>query len=130
MNVYTYIVECNPNEAYEICKKYGFFNIQSTEEMAKCLETIIANEGEGAFKEMMELHPDKEVIVELFSQKKNEESQPVVAAPVLVEAPKQVSADGSVTLNATGPNGLVNQTNTYILVAALIISVAIISMKK
>ena len=127
MNVYTYIVECNPNEAYEICKKYGFFNIQSTEEMAKCLETIIANEGEDAFKEMMELHPDKEVIVELFSQKKNDEPQPV-AAPVLVEAPKQVSADGSV--NATGQNGLVNQTNTYILVAALIISVAIISMKK
>ena len=96
--------------------------------MAKCLETIIANEGEDAFKEMMELHPDKEVIVELFSQKKSDEPQPV--APVLVEAPKQVSADGSVTLNATGPNGLVNQTNTYILVAALIISVAIISMKK
>ena len=129
MNVYTYIVECSPNEAYEICKKYWFFNIQSTEEMAKCLETIIANEGEDAFKEMMELHPDKEVIVELFSQKKSDEPQPV-SAPVLVEAPKQVSADGSVTLNATGPNGLVNQTNTYILVAALIISVAIISMKK
>ncbi len=129
MNVYTYIVECNPNEAYEICKKYGFFNIQSTEEMAKCLETIIANEGEDAVKVMMGLHPDKEVIVELFSQKKSDEPQPV-SAPVLVEAPKQVSADGSVTLNATGPNGLVNQTNTYILVAALIISVAIISMKK
>jgi hypothetical protein len=128
MNVYTYIVECNPNEAYEICKKYGFFNIESKEEMAKCLETIIANEGEGAFKEMMELHPDKEVIVELFTEKKNELAPP--PAPVMVEAPKQVSADGSLTLNATGPNGLVNQTNTYILVAALIISVAIISMKK
>ena len=96
--------------------------------MAKCLETIIANEGEGAFKEMMDLHPDKEVIVELFTEKKSEPTpQP---APVMVEAPKQVSADGSITLNATGPNGLVNQTNTYILVAALIISVAIISMKK
>ena len=127
MKVYTYIVECNPDEAYEICKKYGFFNIESKEEMADCLETIVGKEGEDAFKEVMDLHPDKEVIVELFSKKKDEPTPQPAPAPVMVEAPKQVSADGS--LNATG-SGLVNQTNTYILVAALIISVAIISMKK
>jgi hypothetical protein len=124
MRVYTYIVESNPNQAYEVCKKYGFFNIENEEQMADCLETIVAQEGESAFKEVMELHPDKDVLVELFTKKEE-------PAPVKVEEPKQVSADGS-NMNATGtqPSHLVNQTNTYILVAALIISVAIISMKK
>lgn len=123
MRVYTYIVECNPNEAYEVCKKYGFFNIESKEQMADCLEIIVAQEGEGAFKDVMELHPDKEVLVELFTKKEE-------PAPVKVEEPKQVSADGSMNATGVAPSNLVNQTNTYILVAALIISVAIISMKK
>lgn len=124
MRVYTYIVECSPNEAYEICKKYGFFNIESKEEMADCLEMIVAKGGESAFNDVMSLHPDREVLVELYAPKKEE-----TPAPVKVEEPKQVSAvlsaDGSVN-----PTGLANQTNTYILVAALIISFAIISMKK
>lgn len=123
MRVYTYIVECNPHEAYEVCKKYGFFNIESKEQMADCLEIIVAQEGEGAFKDVMELHPDKEVLVELFTKKEE-------PAPVKVEEPKQVSADGMMNANGVAPSNLVNQTNTYILVAALIISVAIISMKK
>lgn len=122
MRVYTYIVECSPNEAYEVCKKYGFFNIESKEEMADCLEMIVAKGGESAFNDVMSLHPDKEVLIELYTPKKEE-----APAPVKVEEPKQVSAvvsaDGSVS-------GLANQTNTYILVAALIISFAIISMKK
>lgn len=125
MLVYTYIVESNPDAAYEICKKYGFFNIESKEEMAHCLQTIVSKEGEGAFKDIMELHPDKEVIMELFSKKKDEEKPTPAVAP----APPQMMLTETKSADGSG-GGLVNQTNTYILVAALIISVAIISMKK
>ena len=130
MNVYYYIAESNPDLAFGICNKYGFFQLNSTQELADCLEEIVASEGEDAFKEVMDLHPDKEVILELYDKKKEPE-EPV--------KPLQQNANGNgyngefrrVRVNATGGNSsVVNQTNTYILVGALIVSLAIISSKK
>lgn len=145
MTVYTYIAENNPDDAYEICKKYGYFNVESFEDLSASLQELVAQNGEGALQEVLEIHPDKDVILELF-EKKNEERQPIVE---LVEIDAKISEVASdfknfkeeqketiQKLNAIGstapsePKSVVNQTNTYILVGALIVSLAIISMKK
>ena len=76
MNVYYYIAESNPDAAFEICKKYGFFQLNSVPEMADCLETIVGSQGEDAFKEVMDLHPDKDVILELYDKKKGSDDEP------------------------------------------------------
>jgi hypothetical protein len=132
MNVYNYIAEYNSDACFEICKKYGFFQISSTQELADCLEQIVGNEGEDAFKEVMDLHPDKAVILELYDKKKDEPTVEFVK-------PLQRNANGMGMgmglrrmQNATGSGSgsIVNQTNTYILVGALIVSLAIISIKK
>ena len=70
MNVYHYIAENNPDAAFEVCKKYGYFQINSIDELANCLQNIVAQDGEGSFKEVMDLHPDKDVLIELFDKKK------------------------------------------------------------
>jgi hypothetical protein len=136
MNVYLYIAENNPDASYEVCKKYGYFNIQSIEELATALQSIVAENGQDSLEEILEIHPDKEVILEVFKKKVDEKPIEEVLQSIFdknkpVEKEKDCScmknADGSAS-NAS-PN-VVGQTNTFILVGALIVSIAIISMKK
>jgi hypothetical protein len=141
MNVYLYIAENNPDGAYEICKKYGYFNINSIEELADALKSIVAENGQDSLEEILNIHPEKEVILEIFDKKKVIDTKPIEEVIQLmfdknkpVEKEKQdcgcmKSADASPTTTST-PSTVVNQTNTYILVGALIVSIAILSMKK
>jgi hypothetical protein len=143
MNVYLYIAENNPDEAYEICKKYGFFNINSIEELADCLKNIVAEKGQDSFEEILNIHPEKEVILEIFDKKKVIDIKPIDTKPIeeliqlMFDKNKPVekdcgcmkSADASPSTPSV-PSPVVNQTNTYILVGALIVSIAILSMKK
>ena len=126
MNVYHYIAENNPDAAFEVCKKYGYFQINSIDELANCLQNIVAQDGEGSFKEVMDLHPDKDVLIELFDKKKDD-STPVVATPVANAdgCSCSKSADGTTT-----PSPLINQTHMYILFGAAFVSIAIIALTK
>ncbi len=139
MNVYEYIAEANPDGALKLCNRYGFFQINNQDELATCLLSIVAQDGnenaQNALKEVMELHPDKDTIIELFDKKKDESV--VVTAPVSTDSNKDCgcshnkNADGGsrgvdATLASGGISGIANQTNTYIIVAALIISLAVV----
>ena len=137
MNVYLYIAENNPDEAYEICKKYGYFNINSMEELANCLKSIVAENGQDSLEEIFNIHPEKEVILEIFDKKKVIDTKPFEEViESIFEKNKPVEKDCGCMKNADAtpikeePSTVVNQTNTYILVGALIVSIAIISMKK
>jgi hypothetical protein len=125
MNVYLYIAENNPDAAFEVCKKYGYFQINSIDELANCLQNIVAQDGEGSFKEVMDLHPDKDVLIELFDKKKDD-TTPVVATQV-------ANADGcscNKSADGTTPSPLINQTHMYILFGAAFVSIAIIAITK
>jgi hypothetical protein len=140
MNVYLYIAENNPDEAYEICKKYGYFNINSIEELADALKSIVAEQGQDSLEEILNIHPEKEVILEIFDKKKVIDTKPFEEVmQSMFDKNKPVvekqdcgcmkSADATPSA-ASAPSAVVNQTNTYILVGALIVSIAILSMKK
>jgi len=133
MTVYQYIATSSPDAAFEICKNHGFYDVQNLDELSNCLQVIVANGGENSLKEVMSLHPDKEVLIELFDKKKSDVENfaspnvtPVIPPPVDCSCNKESkkSADG------TNVSNLANQTNTYILVGALIVSIAIISLNK
>ena len=142
MNLYLYIAENNPDAAYEICKKYGYFNINSIEELSNALQSIVVEHGQDSLKEILEIHPEKEVILEIFEDKKKVNEAPIeeVLQKIFdknkpVEKEKSdcscmKNADGAVSDTTVATSAAVNQTNTYILVGALIVSLAIISMKK
>ena len=128
MNVYHYIAENNPDAANEICKKYGYFQINSMDELSNCLQNIVAQDGEIGLKDVMSLHPDKDVLIELFDKKKDETTTPIVVQQPITMA----QADGcSCNKSADGTSSpMVNQTNMYILFGAVIVSIAILSYNK
>lgn len=113
MSVYYYIAQLNPDLAYDVCQKNGFTQIFSQEELADTLQTIAAS-SENGLKQVLSAHPDKEVIIEMFQKKE--------------EQPKQNFANASGDSSKT--TKLVSQTNAFILVGAIIVSLAIISAKQ
>ena len=119
MDVFEYISEINPSEAYQICHRHGIYQINSPAELPMYLQAIVAEKGEPAFKEILSIHPDREVIMEVFEPKTLQTPVPPCGC--------MKSADG--TESNSSPNITASQTNTYILVGALIVSLAIISMK-
>lgn len=138
MLLYQYIAESNPDACIMLLHRYGYANQQfnTFEDIAASLQTMVASEGEDSFKELMKLHPDKDVIVEQFSQKTSD-------MPV---AKNFAGCDGSSSScgcsgcrsnsmkNATGDfaqtANIATQTNTFILLGAVIVAVAILTSAK
>ena len=132
--VYRYIAESNPDASYQLCQSKGMYEIYNMDDLQTALELLVAQGEEEAIK-VFSLHPDKDVIVEVFGKK----AEPVEIKKqevVLEEKPTSCSCK-----NATGDedkkpeppqqtHSIVNQTNTFILLGALIVSMAIISIKK
>lgn len=114
MSVYQYIAETNPEVAYDVCARNGFTEIFSVEELSDTLQSIAAS-GESGLKQVLLIHPDKEVIIELFEKK----SEPLQQQQVVQRN----------FLNASGSSKIVTQTNAFILVGAIIVSLAIVSVK-
>ena len=131
MNVYLYIAQLSPDAANSLCKEYGYYDISNQAELSYCLRKIVADEGEPALKKIMELHPDKDVILELFEKKSEAVVMP--AEPI-----RERSRDCSCMMNADGASNVMaqqnqnaaSQTNMMILAAALIVSISIIAMNK
>lgn len=124
MNVYLYIAQTSPDAANSICKKYGYTQVQSISELAYCMKRIVAEKGEDGLKEILELHPEKDVILELFQKKT--EIEPVVVQERKRDCSCWMNADGQTNSN----QNVAGQTNMIILAAALIVSISIISMKR
>ena len=135
MNIYRYIAENNPDDSYDLCMQHGNFPIEYIDDLVIALESIVAMCEEEAIK-VLELHPDKDVITEIFAKSVTPaEVNKVVPQPqIILQEPKTECSCNK--LNATGDtqtqekHSIVTQTNTYILLGALIVSMAIISMKK
>jgi hypothetical protein len=138
MNIYQYIAQNSPNECYEICQQYGYYDVADIEELSLAIAQLVANEGEKAFKQVLDLHPDKEVILEAYQI----QPQPQTSRPLQFTGDKEEALLPAVPFNTnplsqryfnaegSGENKLVNQTNLFILVGAMIVSLAIISIKK
>lgn len=116
MSVYRYIAEMRPKEANSICVKSGFADEKDTEALAYNLENLVAYKGESALKNIFNIHPDKDAILELF-QKKDE---------IEIKSNGFVNAEGE----KSPTSKFAQSTNTYILLGSLIISVAIIASIK
>ena len=62
-NVYTYIAKNNPKKAIELLDAYGY-NYADTPDLG--LSQLVTAKGEKALKKIMEIHPDKDIILECF----------------------------------------------------------------
>jgi len=141
MNIYYYIALSNPDACFNFCNTYGYVNapINSIEELATCCQEVVAAEGEDAFRDLLKLHPDKGVIIESFSGKSVMLGYDGnMSAPMPYQPPykkdcdcncdkKNINADGGNTNVSSGATS--QQTGLFIVAAALLLSVAIITRK-
>jgi len=64
MTVYDYIGDSKPKLASQICEEFGY-RINDPSSMGANLKTLVQNEGESAVRRIMEVHPDREIILEM-----------------------------------------------------------------
>ena len=144
MNVYEYVAEANPRVAEEIMNSFNYDAINCSD---MGLSQLVDKVGEPALQKVMENHPDKEIILELFSKK--EEKKDKTCGCDSCSNRNRNNDEHFNYLNATGndkvaskpasttPNDpntnvhlLANQTNVILVVSALFIATALILKNK
>lgn len=133
MNVFHYIAETNPYAAKSVCHSLGYkiSNVKTSEDLGNCLKKIVAQEGEEGFKKVMEHHPDKDVLMELFGKPEKEYMNASgnesgcrcgYHHPMGQHHEHYLSFDGKSEAKSASL-----QANTFIIAAALILAVAVIA---
>lgn len=117
MNLYQRVASGNPSAAKSVINRFGY-EIK-TRDLAFALKQLVSAEGEPALRAIVEIHPDKEVILECF--------QP--------SAPDKVIATNDLNnsfLNAAG-NMMMSEaqkqaqlTNTFLVASCILILGALI----
>jgi hypothetical protein len=142
MNVFRYVAESNPNGAVQIINSFGY-EVTSTSDLGKSLSELVAEVGEPAFKKVIDNHPDKDVILELYASNNSKDKEDKGCGCDNCKN-RQQNDKHLQYLNATGigtfadekPNNsttnthlLANQTNVILVVSALFIATALILKK-
>lgn len=123
MDLYTYIANNNPYQAKSILHKFGysFNNIKTDNDLGLCLKQLVAREGENAFNDILQNHPDKGVIIESFLNENKDDYQK--------KSNCNCSEKNFMNFNGQNDNrnsNISKETNVFILAAALILAAAII----
>lgn len=76
MDIYTYVASSNPYQAKAIIHKYGYSakNVKDNGDLGICLKKVVAYEGENAFNDVLDSHPDKNVLIEKYSSENKKEA--------------------------------------------------------
>ncbi len=67
--LYSYIAASNPGLSVGLCEKYGYDvpPVRNFVELGGLLEQLKDREGEAAFRDIMDLHPEKNLILEMYA---------------------------------------------------------------
>lgn len=129
MTIYDYVAGTNPSEATRIINSFGY-SVSDNRDMGANLRYLVANEGEPALKAVLNAHPDKNVLLEVFSTPSMEPQEKCTCKG------KGCSCKRDDYANASGSEGGItqasmsaHQTNVFLFAAALILAVAIITKK-
>lgn len=142
MNVYKYVAESNPNGAIQIINSFGY-DVTSKADLGRSLSELVAEEGEPAFKKVMDNHPDKDVILELYASDDTKKEKDIPCGCEVCKK-RRLANEHLGYLNVTGSGKLdddkskdsttnthllANQTNVILVVSALFIATALILKK-
>jgi len=127
MDVYRYVAESNPIGAQGIIESFGYEHA-NTSDMG--LSQLVARVGEPALKKVMESHPDKEIILEMFSQT-NTTKCGCGCGNFKNEGFLNANGGGEIAKEKESSNSsmIAQQTNAMILVSALFIFTALMIKK-
>jgi hypothetical protein len=134
MSDYNDIAKRNPQGAVGVISSFGY-EIVDRSNLGQSLNELIAQEGEPALRKVMEIHPDKDVILELFSnQTATTEKQGCGCSSCNQKHGEKyehyMNASGSgveaSTNTPSNSNILAHQTNNILIVASLFIATVLI----
>lgn len=127
MSIYTSVASSNPYHAKAVLHKYGYkaTNVRTTEDLGLCLQKLVAAEGEPALKDIAEGHPDKGLLLEMFSIEKKDDFKNYSGDCPCRCRERFMSFDAK----SDKPSSVTRETNIYILAAALLLAAAIIVKK-
>ena len=124
MNLYERVAKANPSGAKAIIKSYGY-EIR-TNNLAQALKQLVAAEGEPALRSIVDIHPDKEIILECYASNKQDDC-----------GCKDKHQDKSIEkdyMNAVGQMTAAQKenqlTNTFLIVSAVMVLGALIIRNK
>jgi hypothetical protein len=129
--------------AKAICHKYGYkiSGVQSKDDLGVCLEQLVAKEGEIALVDIVNNHPDKDLIIEITEKQKpsviensigfygNEAYQMREQKRQYADFMNFMGEENKTKEIQSSNNNMMAQTNTFLLASAFLLGVAIISRK-
>lgn len=128
MSVYQYVADNDPKSAEIIINSFGY-EITDRGNLGKSLSELVTQVGEPALKKVMEYHPDKDIILELF--KDNKKSECGCGNCMKARTQEQyINANGNETQKETKPDILAHQTNMIVVVATIFIVGALMIKNK
>lgn len=73
-NKIDYIVLQKPSEAAKIVEKYGYEAPPKADELVKAVKLLVKRKGEPVIRDLINIHPEKKLILEVSGHKSNEDS--------------------------------------------------------
>jgi len=133
MNIYEYIARSNPQGARMVIQQFGY-RITDNRKMGDNLRMLVAQEGEPALREIAKLHPDRDLILEVFNEPKEEKPCSCKDKDNFIGADATLSsavlANNQQQNQASDSTKLAMQTNTLVFLASALIITALIVNKK
>jgi hypothetical protein len=70
VDIYQYIAETRPQQAAAVINQFGFElqGVNNPDDLANCLENLVAEDGEPALLALAQIHPDRELIIESLNK--------------------------------------------------------------
>jgi hypothetical protein len=128
MSDYNDIAKRNPQGAVAVISSFGY-EIVDRSNLGQSLNELVAQEGEPALIKVMDIHPDKNLILELFGQTPVTEKGCGCASCNSKHSNNHehyMNITGSEKVNDSNSVTLTHQTNVILLVSALFIATALI----
>jgi hypothetical protein len=123
MNLYQRVAIANPKEAKSVINQFGY-EIR-TNNLPQALRMLVSSEGEPALRAIVNIHPDKDLILECFAEDKSS---------IRKDENQSSNSNSDVFLNVVGQQLTEAQkstqlTNTFLIASTLIILTALILKK-
>lgn len=129
MTIYEYIARNNPAGAKRVIESFGY-RVTNPKSMGDNLRMLVAQEGEPALKSVVDLHPDKDLIMEVYQKnddcKCGSKKENFVGADGVLQSAvltnNQQQNDSS--------NRMAYQTNTLIVAVSILVVAGLILKNK
>ena len=128
MDVYSYVASANPAQASNIINSFCY-QVTNKSDMGANLRTLVANEGEPALRAVLAAHPDKDILLEINEPTKGSKSKLHCDCKSCRKMRENYLNASGREENQSEAARSASQTNTFLLAAAMILAVAIISKK-